>query len=84
MPKLIKESAGSVESERVLNEFRVNLADARRRGTSLTIGNTRDELLRVKENVTKKRVDIPGADAIVEYIEEVLIAGLEGHVIFKE
>ena len=84
MPKLIKESAGSVESEKVLSEFRVNLADARRRGTSLTIGNTRDELLRVKENVTKKRVDIPGADAIVEYIEEVLIAGIEGHVIFKE
>jgi len=84
MPKLLKESAGAAESERVLNEFRINLADARRRGTSLTIGNTREELVRVKENVTKKRVDIPGADAIVEYIEEVLIAGLEGHVIFRE
>jgi len=28
-------------------------------------------------------MDIPGADAIVEYIEEVLIAGLEGYVTFK-
>ena len=83
MPKLVRESKESIESERVLNEFRVNLADARRRGISLSIGNTRDELLRIKENVTKKRMDIPGADAIVEYIEEVLIAGLEGYVTFK-
>jgi hypothetical protein len=83
MPKLVRESKESIESERVLNEFRVNLADARRRGVSLSIGNTRDELLRINENVTKKRMDIPGADAIVEYIEEVLIAGLEGYVTFK-
>ena len=83
MPKLVRESKESIESERVLNEFRVNLADARRKGISLSIGNTRDELLRIKENVTKKRLDIPGADAIVEYIEEVLIAGLEGYVTFK-
>lgn len=83
MPKLVRESAQSAESERVLSQFRVDLASAKKMGTTLSIGNTRDELLRIKENVTKKRLDIPGADAIVEYIEEVLIAGLEGHVTFK-
>lgn len=83
MPNLVKESSAGTESEKVLTDFRSCLADAKKTGVKLAIGNTREELLRIKENVTKKRMDIPGADAIVEYIEEVLIAGHEGHVTFK-
>ena len=79
-----RSSENNFESEKVLSEFRASLASAKKSRVPLAIGNSREELLKIKENITKKRLDIPGADAMIEYIEEVLIAGLDGYVVFKE
>lgn len=82
--KLAAETKELIEAEKVLSEFRINLLKSKKNCIPLFINNTREELVKIKMNVSKKRMEIPGADAIIEYIDEVLIAGLEGYIVFKQ
>jgi hypothetical protein len=53
-------------------------------GQKVNVGNTRSEILKIRENLTKKRAEIPGADSHLEYIEALLIAEAEGKLEFKK
>lgn len=52
-------------------------------GQKIYIDNTRDEILKIRENLTKKRAEIPGADQHLEYIETLLLADANGQLQFK-
>lgn len=65
-----------------LEELKVKLA-ALSPGEKVHIENTKADILRTRENLTKRRSDIPGADDHLEYIEALLIAEAEGKLQFK-
>lgn len=46
--------------------------------------NSKDEILKIRENLTKRRADIPGADSHLEYIEALLIAEANGQLEFRK
>lgn len=52
-------------------------------GQKISINNTRSEILKIRENITKKRAEILGADSHLDYIEALLIAEAEGKLDFK-
>jgi hypothetical protein len=52
-------------------------------GQKIQIGNSKEEILKIRENLTKKRAEIPGADCHIEYIEALLIAEANGQLQFK-
>ena len=52
-------------------------------GQKVHINNTREEILRTRENLTKKRAEIFGADSHLEYIEALLVAEAGGQLQFK-
>ncbi len=52
-------------------------------GQKIHINNTREEILRTRENLTKKRAEIFGADSHLEYIEALLVAEASGQLQFK-
>ena len=52
-------------------------------GQKVHINNTREEILRARENLTKKRAEIFGADSHLEYIEALLVAEASGQLQFK-
>jgi hypothetical protein len=52
-------------------------------GQKIHIANTREEILRTRENITKRRAEIPGADSHLEYIEALLVAEASGQLLFK-
>ena len=52
-------------------------------GEKVLIENTKSDILRTRENLTKRRAEIPGADDHLDYIEALLIAEAEGKLQFK-
>lgn len=52
-------------------------------GQKVFIANTKEEILKVRENLTKRRHEIYGADSHLEYIEELLVAEASGRLEFK-
>lgn len=52
-------------------------------GQRIQCPNTKEEILKIRENVTRNRSTIPGADNHLEYIEALLVAEAEGHLDFK-
>jgi len=46
--------------------------------------NTKTEILKVQENLTRRRHEIPGADAHLEYIAAMIIAEANGKLEFKK
>lgn len=57
--------------------------EALKPGQKVKIDNTREEILRTKENLTRRRHEIPGADDHLEYIEALLIAEASGQLEFR-
>lgn len=53
-------------------------------GQKIQIENTREEILRTRENLTRRRAELPGADSHLEYIEALLIAEANGQLQFKK
>jgi hypothetical protein len=53
-------------------------------GEKVFCANTRNEILKTRENLTRRRAEIPGADSHLEYIEALLIAEANGQLFFKE
>lgn len=53
-------------------------------GQKVSIDNKKSSILRIRENLTKRRAEIPGADSHLEYIEALLIAEANGQLQFKE
>lgn len=58
--------------------------DSLQPGQKVSIDNTKSAILRIRENLTKRRAEIPGADSHLEYIEALLIAEANGQLQFKE
>ena len=52
-------------------------------GDKVQIANTREEILKVRENITKRRHELYGADSHLEYIEALLLAEACGQLQFK-
>jgi hypothetical protein len=53
-------------------------------GEKVSINNTKEEILRTRENITKRRHEIYGADSHLEYIEAILMAEAAGQLQFKK
>jgi hypothetical protein len=53
-------------------------------GEKISCANTRAEILRTRENLTKRRHEIYGADSHLEYIEALLLAEAQGQLEFKK
>jgi len=53
-------------------------------GEKIQYGNTRAEILKIRENITKRRHEIVGADSHLEFIEALLIAEASGQLDFKK
>lgn len=53
-------------------------------GQKIGVDNTREEIMRTRENLYKRRHEIPGADDHIEYIEALLLAEAQGHLDFKK
>jgi hypothetical protein len=53
-------------------------------GEKIQYGNSRAEILKIRENITKRRHEIVGADSHLEFIEALLIAEASGHLDFKK
>lgn len=62
-----------------LEEALKNLAP----GDTIYCDNTKEELLRARQNLTKKRHEIHGADSHLMYIEALLLAEANGQLRFK-
>ena len=52
-------------------------------GDKIRIENTKEEILRIRENLIKGRSEIYGADSHIEYIEALLLAEAGGQLQFK-
>lgn len=52
-------------------------------GRKITCPNTKEQILSAKENLTRRRHEIPGADSHLEYIDALLIAEANGRLEFK-
>ena len=50
----------------------------------ININNTKEEILKTRENLTKRRHEIVGADSHLEYIEALLLAEASGRLEFKK
>lgn len=53
-------------------------------GDKVRCENTKEEILRTRENVTRRRHEIYGADSHLEYIEALLLAEAQGQLEFKK
>ena len=49
----------------------------------ISFPNTKEEILKIKENLTRNRSTIQGADTHLEYVEALLIAEAENRLVFK-
>lgn len=59
-----------------------SLLAALRPGEHVTVEQTKADFLKVKENLTRRRHEIPGADNHLEYIDACLIAEASGKLKF--
>lgn len=53
-------------------------------GKKVLCPNRKSEILKAKENLTRGRADIPGADHHLEYIDALLIAEANGQLEFAQ
>ncbi len=53
-------------------------------GQKVYCGNSREEILRTRENLTRRRAEIPGADSHLEYIEALLVAEANQQLDFRK
>lgn len=53
-------------------------------GEKVQCPNSREEILRIRENLTRKRAEIVGADHHIEYIEAMIVAEAEGKLEFRK
>lgn len=53
-------------------------------GEKVHCPSTKEEILKVQENITKRRHEIPGADDHLEYIQAMIIAEACGKLEFKK
>jgi hypothetical protein len=53
-------------------------------GEKVQCPNSKAEILKIQENITRRRADIPGADSHLEYIEAMIIAEAEGKLEFRK
>jgi len=53
-------------------------------GQKVNINNTKEEILKIRENLMKKRAEIYGADSHLEYVEALLVAEASGQLQFKQ
>lgn len=52
-------------------------------GEWIACSNTKDEILKIRENLTRGRSEIPGADDHLDYVEALLIAEVDGRLRFR-
>lgn len=52
-------------------------------GEKIQYGNTREEILKIRENITKRRHEIVGADSHLDFIEALLMAEASGQLDFR-
>jgi len=52
-------------------------------GEKVRCENSREEILRTRENITKRRHEIYGADSHLDYIEALLLAEAQGQLEFR-
>jgi len=52
-------------------------------GQKIRIENTKEEILRTRENLTRRRHEISGADSHLDYIEALILAEAQGQLEFK-
>jgi hypothetical protein len=52
-------------------------------GEKIQYGNSRQEVLKIRENIIKRRHEIHGADSHLDFIEALLIAEASGQLDFK-
>lgn len=71
------------QAKTLLVAFNQTLSDLQP-GQKAFCPNTKDEILRIRENLMKRRADIPGADSHLEYVEALLIAEANGQLEFKK
>lgn len=71
------------KSETPLPELRKAL-DNLKPGEKVTCPQLKSEILKIQENLTRRRHEIPGADSHLEYIEVMIIAEAEGKLEFKK
>ena len=53
-------------------------------GETVKCPSSKLEILKIQENITKRRHEIPGADSHLEYIEAMIIAEAEGKLEFRK
>ena len=53
-------------------------------GEKVKCPNSKAEVLKIQENVMRRRAEIPGADSHLEYIEAMIIAEAEGKLEFRK
>lgn len=53
-------------------------------GEKVRCDNSKEEILRVRENITKRRHEIYGADSHLDYIEALLLAEAQGQLEFRK
>jgi hypothetical protein len=54
------------------------------KGEKIFCPNTKEEILRTRMNLTRRRAEIVGADSHLEYIESLLLAEANGLLVFKQ
>jgi len=52
-------------------------------GEKIRCENSKDEILRTRANITKRRHEIYGADSHLDYIEALLLAEAQGQLEFR-
>lgn len=53
-------------------------------GEKVSCPQSKSEILKIQENLTRRRAEIPGADSHLEYIEAMIIAEAEGKLEFRK
>lgn len=53
-------------------------------GEKVQCPNSKSEILKIQENLTRRRAEILGADSHLEYIEAMIIAEAEGKLEFRK
>ncbi len=66
-----------------LPELRRALASLKS-GEKVKCPNSREEILRIRENLTRNRAEIVGADDHIDYIEAMIVAEAEGKLEFRK
>lgn len=80
MPRI--NNATSDTSKTPLSELEEKL-NALQPGQHITFPQSRGEVLKIRENLTRRRHEIPNADAHLSYLEACLLAEAQGKLQFN-